>query len=121
MLSRLKPRVLDRAGITEDHLKAIDKPLPKGVGWLNTLGATIMLAIVVQFLTGIFLAMYYAPVPGGAYASVLYIMEKVPFGSIVRGIHHYGASAAVILAALHLLRVYFHGAFKPPRELLWLL
>ena len=81
MLSRLNAWVLDRAGITEDHLKAIDKPLPKGVGWLNTLGATVMLAIVVQFLTGIFLAMYYAPVPGGAYASVLYIMEKVPFGA----------------------------------------
>ncbi len=117
----LKAWLLDRAGLTEDSLKAIDKPLPKGVGWLNTLGAAVMLIIVVQYVTGIFLAMYYAPIPGGAYLSVQYIMEEVPFGSLVRGIHHYGASAAVIVVTLHLLRVYWQGAFKPPRELLWLL
>ena len=121
MLSRFKAWFLDRAGLTEEQIHGLDKPLPKGVGWLNTLGSTVMLIIVVQYLTGIFLAMYYAPVPGGAYLSVQYIMEKVPFGALIRGIHHYGASAAVVLATLHLLRVYFQGAFKAPRELLWLL
>ncbi len=121
MLARLRAWLLDRSGLTEASLAAMDKPLPRGVGWLNTLGSAAMLILVVQAVTGMFLALYYAPVPGGAYLSVQYIDERVAFGRLVRGLHHYGASAAVILVFAHLLRVFFHGAYKPPRELIWLI
>ena len=45
--------------------------------------------------------------------------KKVPFGSFVRGLHHWGASAMVIIVFLHLLRVVYYGSYKAPRELTW--
>ena len=53
MLSRLKAWVMDRAGITPEHITAIDKPLPKGVGWLNTLGACALLSGWIQSYDGV--------------------------------------------------------------------
>jgi len=83
-------------------------------------GGITFLLILLQFLSGIFLALYYVPAPGHAYESVEYIMKEVPLGWFVRGIHHYGASLIIIMVGLHMLRVYFQGAYKPPRDLNWL-
>jgi len=113
--------LLDRAALTPASLAALDKPLPRGVGWLNTLGSTALMVLVLQFVTGMFLMMNYTPVVGGAWESVLYIDTVVTCGRLIHGLHHYGASAAVIVVGLHLLRVYLHAAYKPPRELVWIL
>jgi len=50
-----------------------------------------------------------------------YIMKAVPFGPFVRGLHRWGASLIVVVAVLHLLRVFFFGAYKYPRELNWVI
>lgn len=96
------------------------RPLPRGVGWSHTLGSALLFLIFLQIITGIFLAVYYVASPSQAYESVRYITDEVPFGFLVRGIHRWGASALVVLAVLHLLRVFFMGAYKYPRELTWL-
>ena len=58
-------------------------------------------------------------VPGGDLAcqSLKYITEQAPLGSVVRGMHYYGASAMVMLTVVHLIQVYLHGTYKYSREM----
>jgi len=89
-------------------------------GWLYTLGSLAGFLFVVQLLTGLMLAVWYAPTPDHAHASIVAIETRLPGGSLVRGLHHWGASAMVIAVALHLLRTFWFGAYRKPRELNWL-
>jgi len=107
-------------------LEGIDKalltrPVPEGVSWGYTLGSATLFAFIIQAVTGIFLAVYYAPTVSQAYISIEYIDKEVLFGSFVRGLHHYGASAMVILVVLHMIQVFWIGAYKYPRELTWMI
>ena len=96
-----------------------DKPSPARGGWWFTLGSLTLTALAVQLATGILLATAYAPTPDHARESVWWIEHRVPAGSFVRALHAWGASAVVVLAALHLARVLFHGAYKRPRQENW--
>ena len=98
------------------HLR---KPLPKHINLLFSLGSLAMFLLLLQAATGAFLAMSYAPSPDHAHDAVTYISEEMPFGSFVRGLHHWGASAMVIIVFLHILRVVLYGSYKAPRELTW--
>ena len=64
-----------------------------------------------MFVTGVFLAMYYNPSPDKAYQAIDYIMNEVPAGWLLRGIHHWGASAMVIVVFLHMLTNFFSGTY----------
>ena len=99
------------------HLR---KPLPKHINLLFSLGSLAMFLLLLQAVTGAFLALYYSPSPEHAHNAVTYISEEVPFGAFVRGLHHWGASAMVIIVFLHLLRVVLYGSYKAPRELTWI-
>jgi len=90
------------------------------VNWFYTLGSATLFVATLQIVTGILLTIYYVPTPDHAYDSVIYITTQLPAGWFIRGLHHWGASAMVILTALHLLRVFFYGAYKYPREVTWL-
>lgn len=94
------------------------RKVPK-VNWLYTLGSASLFVAVNQIVTGILLTIYYVPTPDHAYDSVQYITTQVPAGWLIRGLHHWGASAMVVLTALHMLRVLLHGAYKYPREITW--
>ncbi len=98
-----------------------DRPIPGGSSWSYVLGASLAFIFTLQMVSGIFLALYYAPTPDHAYASVKFIQNEAPFGSFVRGMHHWGASFMMVLVALHMLRVVVFGAYKKPREIVWLL
>ncbi|MBI2976955.1 MAG: cytochrome b N-terminal domain-containing protein [Chloroflexi bacterium] len=89
------------------------------VNWLYTLGSATLFVATLQIVTGILLTMYYVPTPDHAYDSVTYITTQLPAGWFIRGLHHWGASAMVVLTVLHLLRVFFYGAYKYPREVTW--
>ena len=93
---------------------------PKGVGWTHIFGSSLLWLFLVQVITGALLAIYYSPTPDTALASIQYIEEQVAFGSFLRGVHHWASSAFVILVGLHLLRTFFHGAYKKPRYLIWI-
>jgi len=94
------------------------RKIPK-VNWLYTLGSATLFVAVNQIMTGILLTIYYVPTPEQAHATVQFITNQVTAGWLIRGLHHYGASAMVILAVLHMLRVIYHGAYKYPREVTW--
>jgi quinol-cytochrome oxidoreductase complex cytochrome b subunit len=84
------------------------------------LGGLTFFFFVLLAVTGVMLAMYYRPTPDTAYDSVVEISTSVRYGWLIRGIHFYAANGMLITAILHMLRVYFTGAFKKPRELNWL-
>jgi ubiquinol-cytochrome c reductase cytochrome b subunit len=94
------------------------RQIPK-VNWLYTLGSATLFVSLNQLITGILLTIYYVPTPDHAYDSVMYITTQVPAGWLIRGLHHWGASAMVVLAALHMIRVILYGAYKYPREITW--
>jgi quinol-cytochrome oxidoreductase complex cytochrome b subunit len=89
------------------------------VNWLYTLGSATLMAVINQGITGILLTIYYVPNPDHAYDSVQYITTQVSAGWLIRGLHHWGASAMVVLSFLHMLRVIFMGSYKYPREVTW--
>lgn len=119
MGGRVREWLYDRAHLDPEQVRAWNASLPKGVGWLNTLGSTAVALLILQAVTGIFLAMYYSPHPDAAYETTQFI-QKLPMGRLVLGVHHHGDSVLVVVVFLHLLRTYLHGAYKPPRELVWI-
>lgn len=94
------------------------RKIPK-VNWAYTLGSATLFTAINQIVTGILLTLYYVPTPDHAWDSVNYITTEVTFGWLIRGLHHYGASAMVVLSVLHMVRVIFYGAYKFPREVTW--
>ena len=94
------------------------RKVPKG-NWLYTLGSASLFVAINQIVTGILLTIYYVPTPDQAYRTVQYITSEVPAGWLIRGLHHWGASALVVLTVLHMLRVIFYGSYKFPREITW--
>jgi quinol-cytochrome oxidoreductase complex cytochrome b subunit len=83
------------------------------------LGALMVMAFILQGITGLLMLLYYTPTVSAAYSSTLFIMNYVPLGRLVETIHLYSAYAMVLLAFLHLMRGYFVSAQKRPRELMW--
>ncbi len=110
----------ERLGLTTIYKVVLDRKVPK-VNWWYTLGSATLFLFTLQVITGIFLTVYYVPTPDHAYDSVNYIMQDVSFGWLVRGIHHWGASLMVLFVFLHMLRVFYMGAYKYPRELTWII
>ena len=100
--------------------RALDEDLPAGTGWAFTTGSVVTLLVWCQFVTGLGLAMYYVPAPSLAYDSVRFIMQDLPLGWLMRGLHYWGASFLVVAAVVHLLRVFLLGSYKAPREVTWL-
>ena len=115
--------VCERTGIDKIWTALMLRPIPEAKGWvehLYTLGSATMMIFTVQAVTGFLLATNYVPSPDHAYDSVRYIDSTVLFGRVVRGLHHWGASFMVVFAVLHMLRVYFMGSYKYPREATWI-
>ncbi|MBC7259970.1 MAG: c-type cytochrome [Chloroflexi bacterium] len=120
-MRRLVDWIDERTGIRNLLRGFLYRPVPRGVGWWYIFGSATMLTALIQGITGIFLTLYYVPSVDQAYESVEYISNEVLFGSFIRGLHHWSASALIVLVVLHLLRVLFFGAYKYPREANWLI
>jgi menaquinol-cytochrome c reductase cytochrome b subunit len=97
------------------------RKVPYGINWFYTLGSSTLFAFLSQAVTGVFLAMYYDPSPIHAYESTRYLTNEVFLGEFVRGMHRWGSTVMVVLAFLHMGRVFFFGAYKYPRELNWII
>ncbi len=94
---------------------------PKNFNFWYFFGSLAMLVLVIQILTGIWLAMNYKPSATDAFASVEYIMRDVNWGWLIRYIHSTGASAFFIVVYLHMFRGLMYGSYRKPRELLWII
>lgn len=113
----------ERTGLDKIWETLFARHIPEAEGlvsWIYTLGSASFFVFALQAVTGALLAMNYVPSPDHAYDSVRYISEQVLLGRLLRGLHHWGATFMVVLVALHMLRVYFMGAYKYPREATWI-
>ncbi len=99
----------------------LTREVPDRLTWWHTLGSATLAVFLVQIVTGSVLAVYYSPSPDHAYDSIQFIERDVASGSLLRGIHHWAASAMVLLVLAHMVRVFVSGAYKYPREINWLL
>jgi quinol-cytochrome oxidoreductase complex cytochrome b subunit len=118
MTARLANWLDERIGWRRAWEAVFLRKVPK-VNWFYALGSATLFVALNQIITGILLTIYYVPTPDQAYDSVQYITTQVPAGWLIRGLHHWGASAMVLLTGLHMLRVIFTGAYKFPREVTW--
>ncbi|MBI4511404.1 MAG: cytochrome b N-terminal domain-containing protein [Deltaproteobacteria bacterium] len=84
-----------------------------------TLGLVSFLLLGILTITGIYLMFYYSPHPVAAFRSMKDLAFVVPFGTITRNMHRWGAHAMVIVVTTHMLRVFLSGGYKPPREANW--
>jgi len=119
MWRRLWQWLDERAGLASLMDAYLERKVPRRVGWLHTLGSATLFLLALQVATGVALSLYYVPTPDHAYESLKYITQTVPFGAFLRGLHRWGASLIVVVAVLHMVRVFFMGAYKYPRELTW--
>ena len=103
--------------IVDNHI--IDYPTPINISYAWSFGALAGICLVVQIVTGIFLAMHYTPHIDLAFSSVEHIMRDVNNGWLIRYMHANGASMFFIVVYSHIFRGLYYGSYMAPRELLW--
>ncbi|MDE0878059.1 MAG: cytochrome b N-terminal domain-containing protein, partial [Sphingomonas bacterium] len=96
-------------------------PVPRNLNYFWNFGVLAGLALVIQIVTGVTLAMHYASYSGGAFASVEAIMRDVNAGWFLRYAHANGASMFLLVVYIHIGRGLYYGSYKAPREMVWLL
>ncbi|MBW2198994.1 MAG: cytochrome b N-terminal domain-containing protein [Deltaproteobacteria bacterium] len=96
-----------------------DRTLRLTLSW--GLGGMAVVLIFLLIGTGVLLKFVYEPFPDKAYDSILHLQRDVLFGQLIRNIHHWSANLILIVVFLHFLRVYFTGAFHPPRQFNWVI
>ena len=95
--------------------------IPKNLNFFYYFGFLLLVVLINQLITGIWLTMFYTPSSDRAFDSVEYIMRDVNFGWLLRYLHSSGASFVFIFGYLHLFRCLLYGSYQKPRELVWLL
>ncbi len=135
MLERMRERLVPEA-IPEDdrgrmrrvvdslifHLHPTKVPVST-LRWTYTWGLGGLSAVLMMILglTGVILLNNYTPAAPQAYLDILELRSSVWFGELVRNLHHWSANLLVVIAVLHLIRVFLTGSYRPPRELNWLI
>ena len=97
----------------------IDNPEPANISYMWNFGSLLGLCLVIQILTGIFLAMHYCPNVDLAFASVEHIMRDVNYGWAIRYVHANTASFFFLFMYFHVGRGLYYGSYKSPRILPW--
>jgi len=104
------------------HLHSV-KISRKSLRWSYSFGLGIISTILfgVLVFTGILLMFYYVPSVERAYLTMKEIQFSVPLGQFTRNMHRWAAHAMVLAVILHMARVFYTGAYKPPREFNWVM
>jgi ubiquinol-cytochrome c reductase cytochrome b subunit len=115
MLSRFKIKIVS---FIYDH--AIDYPTPSNLNYLWGFGFLATFCLVIQILSGIFLAMHYSSHISLAFASIEHITRDVNNGWFLRYIHSNGASLFFIIVYIHISRGIYFRSYESPRVFLWI-
>jgi len=116
-MSRLRWNKENLLSFVDSHI--IDYPTPINLNYFWSFGSTAGLCLVIQILTGIFLAMHYTPHMDYAFNSVEHIMRDVNNGWLLRYLHANGASMFFIVVYSHIFRGLYYGSYMYPRGKLW--
>lgn len=109
----------DRTGIRRIVYDLLYEPIPGGARWGYVWGGTLVFLFSLQIATGLLLMTVYSPSVTTAWASVWYIQTQVPYGWLIRGLHHFASDAMLIVLAVQCLHMVADRAYRPPRELIW--
>jgi ubiquinol-cytochrome c reductase cytochrome b subunit len=96
-------------------------PVPRNINYMYNFGVLAGIALMIQIITGIVLAMHYSPGIASSFNSVEHIMRNVNQGWLIRYIHMNGASFFFIVVYFHIFRGLYYGSYKAPREIVWML
>jgi ubiquinol-cytochrome c reductase cytochrome b subunit len=110
----------ERAGVRALWAGLANEEVPGGARPRYVFGSVLMFLFMQQVVLGILLASYYSPSATQAWASTAYLNDQVTAGWFLRGLHHHGSSAMVIITGFHFLQTTIAGAYRRPRELNWL-
>ncbi len=96
-------------------------PVPRNLNYFWNFGFLAGICLVLQIVTGVVLAMHYAPDQRIAFDSTEHIMRDVNWGWLMRYMHANGASAFFVVIYIHIFRGFYFSSYKAPREMIWLL
>ena len=104
---------------TNEHI--LQFPTPKNLNYFWTFGFILTFFLITQIITGVILAMHYAPNSLLAFDSIEHIMRDVNYGWLIRYAHSNGSSMFFLAVYIHMFRGLYYGSYKEPREVLWIL
>jgi ubiquinol-cytochrome c reductase cytochrome b subunit len=96
-----------------------DEIIPGGARWRYVFGSSLTSVFLIQAASGVLMMTAYSPSSASAWGSVYYINNVMWMGWFIRGLHHFGASAVMVLLLLHLVQTLVAGAYRKPREINW--
>ena len=94
-------------------------PVPSNITYSWNLGVSAGIMLIIQIITGIFLAMYYVPTAELAFISIRHILNDIDYGLMIRMYHASGSSVFFFIVYLHIFRGLYYGSFTYPRKLVW--
>ncbi len=101
--------------------ETIEHPVPRNTAsWFYVFGSAALTVFILQIVTGILLALVYAPTAGEAWNSLQALNHSIPLGWYIRALHGWGSNFMVAIVLLHMVQVFLFGAYKYPRELTWI-
>jgi ubiquinol-cytochrome c reductase cytochrome b subunit len=118
-MKRVIDWIKERTGIHTAIAGALEERVPGGARWQYVFGSVLTFLFMQQVVLGILLAFYYSPSASDAWASTAYLNDQVTAGWFLRGLHHHGSSAMVVVVMFHMLQVVWAGAYRAPREVNW--
>jgi quinol-cytochrome oxidoreductase complex cytochrome b subunit len=116
---------LDRRPELKEALKAeLHRPVPIYRNPLTNnffarLGGISLVLFIILVGSGLLLLMYYTPSTHEAFHSIVLLSNEIPFGWLIRGVHYWAANLLIVIVVAHMVRVFFSGAYRPPRDLNW--
>src|SRR5580693_3202614 len=127
-MASLKQRGIDvyqwferRLGLGGPAIEAAEHPVPSSTSsWCYVFGSAATVILVLQVVTGILLALVYAPTASQAWSSLEFLDHNVTLGWFLRALHGWGSDFMVAIVIIHLAQVFIFGAYKYPRELTWI-
>ena len=109
----------DRTGYKAIGESAFGEPVRGGASVAYVFGSALAMMFAMQVVTGVLLALFYSSSTTQAWGSIHYIEHDVLLGWFVRGLHHYGSSAMIILVVCHMFQTFLYRAYAAPREVNW--
>ncbi len=125
VLQKITNFIDERFGIVELVREEVtDKQVPTHARWwdhagFSCFGGLSLLLFIIQAITGFILLLHYIPHPDHAFASLMFIENNVAYGWLIRRIHGVAANLMMVTVIVHMLKVFFTGAYHKPRELHW--
>src|ERR1700723_2628518 len=128
-MSELKRRSIEvynwfeqRLGLGAPVVEAAEHEVPANTAsWWYVFGSAATVILILQVMTGILLALVYAPTAGSAWISLQFLDHNVRLGWFLRAMHGWGSDFMIAIVLIHMAQVFLFGAYKFPRELTWII